>query len=949
MSANLKNAIRAINKTALLYGSVSTLALAGMAGVANAQDESLQTEEVLVTGIRASLESSLNIKRTSNAVVDAITAEDIGNFPDKNVADSLARLPGVAIDRDFGEGQGVTIRGVSPDQNLTLLNGQAVGTAQWFVLSNATRNFNFEILASEMVGALEVYKSAQADMDEGGLGGTVILRTRKPLDLDANTFNASVDAQYGSNAEEWDPSISGLYSWKTADERLGILFSVAHQQRTVERHTMEDFGWFGPSIPRIAPLMGGPTLEGGGNDDVGAIPWGMGSALFSQERERTGFDVTAQFAPTDELDMTLHYLSSEMEADNVNSNLIGIGFRGVAYMGTDTDIGTTNDNNIVDYLEVRGKASRPAWSNHMAYDNIFRNGSEMSTEVIDFEGNFETGVHRVHWQLGQTTGEGVNKDFFTEFWGSAVDPRVAFDFYNPGGTTPYIDFVTPSPWLTSPTDEMWLGGIFDQVNATEDQENYVQVDYDFEVDLGSVRELSFGAKLRDRSFNQTRDQQTLANLAATGANSLGPASDFWSGDLITVDHSATAGRGSQTYFMPDRALMYAEFYGQPSCDDPTTAAANAAIAAANAANAPTDPDQPLITCLNTNAFQPLSSFNVEEQINAVYAMATFEEGGLRGNVGLRYVTTDQESSGYNADGSEQTPFKSDYAVWLPSLNVAYDLSEEVVMRFAAGRALTRPAPFQLAPAVNLTPETGRGSAGNPNLNPLTADQYELGLEWYYDDASNVSVTAFKKDITDFIFNQTVDGGIINGSAIPQLTRPENGGSSTIEGAEFQVTHAWDMGVGVFANYTYTDVGDAEIQSATALTGPDDDDSDDAAEITGATLTSRFVQFPNASQNTYNLGVYYENDSLSARLNYNYRSEYFLAQTEIGNQMRDEQSQWDAQFSYYITDNISVQFEAINLTDEVIENYYVRESDGARLGGSSFANGRRFFLGANYKF
>ena len=939
MSANLKNAIRAINKTALLYGSVSALALTGMAGVVNAQEDSLQTEEVVVTGIRASLASSLNIKRESNAVVDAITAEDIGNFPDKNVADSLARLPGIAISRDFGEGQGVTIRGVSPDQNLTLLNGQAVGTAQWFVLSNATRNFNFEILASEMVGALEVYKSAQADMDEGGLGGTVILRTRKPLDLDANTFNASVDAQYGSNSEEWDPSISGLYSWKTADERFGVLFSIAHQQRTVERQTMEDFGWFGPSVTRIAADLYGPTLEDTGvNDDPGAIAWGMGSALFSQERERTGFDLTAQFAPTDELDMTLHYLSSEMKADNVNSNLIGIGFRGVFSMGPNTNIGTTNDNAIVDYLEVRGSDDRASWANHMAYDNIYRDGSEMSTEVIDFEGSFETGAHRVHWQLGQTTGEGLNKDFFTEFWGAYNDPEVAYDYFNPGGTSPYIDFTGPSPWLTEPGDQFWLGGAFDQVNATEDQENYVQVDYDLEVDLGAVRELSFGGKLRDRSFNQTRDQQTLANLAATGANSLGPASDFWTGDMITVDHSATAGRGSQTYFMPDRALMYSAFYAQPSCDDPSVAAINSDA-----------DDSNNVICLNTNSFQPLSSFNVEEQINAVYAMATFEEGALRGNMGLRYVTTDQESSGYNVDGSEKAPFESDYAVWLPSLNIAYDLSEEVVMRFAAGRALTRPAPFQLAPAVNLTPETGRGSAGNPNLNPLTADQYELGLEWYYGDASNVSVTAFKKDITDFIFNQTVDGGIINGSAIPQLTRPENGGSSTIEGAEFQITHSWDMGVGVFANYTYTDVGDAEIQSATALTGPDDDDTDAEPEITGATLSSRFVQFPNASQNTYNLGVYYENDSLSARLNYNYRSEYFLAQTEIGNQMRDEQSQWDAQFSYYITDNISVQLEAINLTDEIIENYYIRESDGARLGGSSFANGRRFFIGANYKF
>ena len=908
MFKNQQNKLTKSVRLAIAMGVITTIS----APAALAQDER-ETEVIEVTGIRGSQKANINAKRFSNAIVDAITAEDIGKFPDKNVAETLARVPGITIDRDFGEGQGVTIRGVQPDQNLTLVNGQAVGTGQWFVLSDATRNFNFEILASEMIAGLEVYKSSQADIDEGALGGTVILKTRKPFDLEANSGQVSIEGQYGDIADALDPTLSGLYSWKNDDETFGILFSGSYQERTVERETNEDFGWFGPSIPRIDPLIEAPV----GASQKGAIPWGMGSALFKQDRERVGFDVTAQWAPTDDFDVSVHYLSSTLKADNVNSNLIGIPFRGIAYTGTETSPGTVSSDNVVESLSMMGVDNRPAWARFIAYDNIFRDGSEMSTEILDIEGHYIVGDGKFHFQLGTTTGEGENRDFFTEFWASANDPRAAIDFYNPGGDNPYIDFTTASPWLANPTDEMWLGGIFDQLNATEDKENYIQIDYEHSVDWGAVTEIKTGIKRRDRSFAQSRFRTDLANLAPVGEGSLGPASSFWNGDMINVSHDNTNGVAA-SYFFPDKDSMYNALYSVAECADDTT-----------------------VLCRRTDAFLDESSFDIEEDITALYAMAKFSGDGFRGNVGMRYVETDSTSNGYDLTTGEAVAFDGGYNEWLPSINLSYDLSEDVLLRMAAARVLTRPAPFQLAPAVNLTPETSSGSAGNPQLNPLTANQFEVGAEWYFSESSVAAVTVFKKDINDFIFTKTVSREI-DGQQINQLRTPENGGSTSIDGIEMQIQHVFDNGFGGYANYTYTDVADAQVDEAVAVT-------DDDGNIIGATIATRSVSFPNTSKDSFNVGVFYETDLYSARLNYNYRSEYFIAQTEIGDQFRDEQSQLDAQFSWNVTETITLKAEALNLTDEIWENYYVRSSDGKRLGGTQSANGRRFFIGASMKF
>ena len=916
MSFKLRNAIHAINRSraktrypVALPRSLSALALLGIAGAAAGQDQAPVLEEVIITGYKSSLMQSMEVKRFNSAVVDAVTAEDIGKFPDNNIAESLSRIPGVAISRDFGEGQGVTIRGLAPGLNLTQMNGQAVGTAQWFVLSEPERNFNYEMLSSEMVGSIEVYKSAQADIDEGGLGGTVILRTRQPLTLPSNTLQLSVEGQYSDLPEEWDPSFSGLYSWKNESDTLGALVAVSHQERTVRREGTEMFpAYFNPFSDRDEGFQDAIAAPEGA-EGKGIVPWGVGSALFQQDRERNGLDFNLQFNPSEKLETSFHYFFSEMKADNQNQNFIGIPFRGL-FLANNPSTGTVN-NGVVESLNVRG-GDPTIWANHVAFDNIYRDGSSMETEVIDLEGTYHAENWSLHGQIGTTTGEGQNNDEFFEFFAYSQDPRVGFDFTNPGGTSPSIDY-SPSPWVTNPGDEMLLTAVFDQTNSQKDEEDYLQADLILDVDFGSVNELKFGAKYRTREFSQDRVRDNLANTAVGDVTrSLGTAGEFASG-TYTVDHDETS-QARITTFDVDRNAMRQAFRATPSCGD---------VAEGD-------------LCVVRNEFMAESSFSIEEDITAAYAMASFEGESYRGNIGIRYVQTDTTSNAYDLSAPTLTPVSSDgdYSEFLPSANLVFDLNDDLLLRMTAGKALARPAPFQLTSAVNLTPETSSGTTGNPDLEPLTANQYDLGLEWYYAEGSMLSGTFFMKDIENFIFNTTTSA-VINGQLINRLTRPENGATAGLQGVELILQHSFENGFGISANYTYTDIDKAKVKTPALVNGE-------------ATLLETEVAFPFASENLYNLTGFYENERFSVRVSYSYRDEFFREVVESGELWGEEQETWDAQASYNINDSFSIRAEALNLTKESIDQVY-KSAQGDELAATQVYNGRRFVLGLNYNF
>lgn len=289
--STFKKSVLATNIALLLSGAVSVSALAAEADAEAVNTDNI--EKIEVRGLRASMKASINAKRFSDAVVDAVTAEDIGKFPDGDVGESLGRIPGVTVNRQFGQGQQVSIRGASAQLTRTLLNGHSVASTGWFDQQAIDRSFNYSLLPPEMISGIEVYKSSQADITEGGIGGTVVVKTRKPLDLDANTLFLSAKGDYGTVSEATDPAVSGLYSWANEAETFGVLVSAAGSQTDYQRNGIETLLGWGEIVP----------------------------TTFQQDRERTAYNIAAQYRPTDNLEFGLTVTSLDLKANNANTSI----------------------------------------------------------------------------------------------------------------------------------------------------------------------------------------------------------------------------------------------------------------------------------------------------------------------------------------------------------------------------------------------------------------------------------------------------------------------------------------------------------------------------------------------------------------------------------------------------------------------------------------------------
>ena len=848
-------------------------------------------EEIVVVGIRRSIADSITAKRLSDSVVDVVSAEDVGKFPDKNLAEAVQRVPGVVINREFGEGERVSIRGTAPNLTRTLFNGHALATADWFILDqlNTTRSFNYLMLPSDIIGQVEVLKSSQANVEEGGIGGVVNVKTRNPLDLDEFRAYGSAEMVYTDLADEVDPQFSGLVSWKNSDETFGILGAVTRQERNIRRDGVEVLGY------------GTIDIDPGPGVDEVLYPTLIGSALFEQERVRTGGNIGIQFRPNDKVEFNLTGLYSEFSADNINQNFLTWGNRAIGNGGTLTNV------TVVDGTAVAGTIASLNGGTEdfgVVYDAIQRDATAESTNIDLLTEVTFNDLWSGSLRIGTTDAEGNTDDQpFVEFGAPA-----AYN-YDLRGSAPQVTFTNID--ATDPDDMIFIFSSLHQI-LNDDSEDYAYIDATYEIENSSwLSSIQFGAKTtaheRELVFNATTYGGFHVPINTT------PASAF-AGPLTPSDFLGEfAAPGTlNSYWQIDRDGTRSLLFD-------------------NLAN-------------TSRILYPQQSFSVEEDTLGGYVMANISTGKWRGNFGIRFVETDQTSSGNvtspngqvtNAFGNyDPVTVNRTYSDTLPSVNLVYEHNDSVLYRFAAAKVMTRPDFTDITPRASLNPGALTGVSGNPDLDPFRANQAEVTVEWYAGTQAAASLAVFYKDIESFITDSPTDQVLQIVAATPPnaactsggqanlwncpfvINERSNGGGGSSFGAEVAGVWQWDNGFGIQGNYTYVD---AEADNGDPL--------------------------PGHSEHQANVSGFFENDSLSARLMYSYRSEFFVTFDRSTQLDQDALKSLDASVQYHLDDNWTLTFDAVNLMNEEIRQFAGTDTRPRAV----YDNGRTYWAGVRLNY
>ncbi|GAC19586.1 TonB-dependent receptor [Paraglaciecola arctica] len=909
-----KNKITKVMNTTFTGLAISTLIFTNPSFAQENEDD---VEVIQVSGIRGSLEKATEVKRSLSVVADVISAEDIGKFPDQNLAESLQRVSGVQISRNRGEGSDVTVRGLSPDFTRVQFNGRTLPSA------TGGRSFDFTILPSDFVSALEVYKTPSADMEEGALSATVNVRTPRPLSSAETSLVTSIKAVREDNSGETSPDISALYNFVNDDKTFGITLGAHYDSRSVESHIYEAFGLEPGSEGSRGPT---PTLDynlDGDTDDSFRFNHATNFSQLNEERERTTLLATMQFRPSADTDIWLETMYSEFDivgALPLNS------FRWTNVLGSvvDSDIVTDSlgSEGLIQRLEIAGVDNR---NNARTTDSNDKLTSFSFGAKHTINENWE-----IEAELSHAKSENVISTLSLEVIGRA---NAYYDFSNDYGGVPEVGYSAGyDPLDGSSFRSIGVNGNLDR--PTEDTSTDFRIDVDHSVDWGmGIYSLEFGAKYTAREkFN--------------GFRSIGVSAEVLAG-LLGETYDPTIEGGSfdaSAYMTAYNPSGFFDGYGGSASYPSQWLSADVGKLL----------DTVSLSTLVSNGTLTeggASEINVKENVLAAYAKVNFEgmDDRLTGNFGIRIVSTDQESSGNIPDfstirfdqGGAQTfvdtsesSVSRTYTEILPSLNIKYDLTDDVLLRFGAARVMSRPSLTVLSPATTINVNVRTINSSNPNVDPFLADQLDFSVEWYFEDGGMFSVAPFVKFIDSFVVASTNEEQVTysdldgSNSVTSTFTRflPDNGKGSDLTGIEFNWQQPLDIlveGLGFTANYTMVDADKVQ------------------ASEDGPLLT-----LDGLSETSYNLVAYYENDVFGARFAYNYRDGFVNNGTNYfgDGSFTDEYSQLDFSASYNVTENVSIDFEALNITDEVLIQL---NSLGINRGLEDV--GKRFTIGVRAKF
>lgn len=833
-------------------------------------------EKIQIRGIRGSLVKSIETKRYNDSIVDSITAEDIGKFPDKNVAESLQRITGVSLTRVQGEGERVGVRGTAPSQNRTYLNEQNIASADWWISSQPNRGFNYTLLPAEIVSSLEVYKSPEADHEEGSLGGSINIKTHSPLESQDNMFIGTAQLQYSDVSDETDPQLSLFYNHINDEKNFGFLVSLVRHERTLRRDGLESWGWTERNFNQDE--QGNLTPTQNPIADLTNIwsPGGGGSAIFQQNRELSSAMLAMQYQPNNDWNVELNSLYSVLSADNSNQNFLWQPSSVYDRNGHISDYQLIDDTLVQATYSKVPKLNDESTPFSTSMEAIWRK-SEIRTNMLHLSVEHTFDYWQNQFQVGFTQASGGTSEDYTSQWSANTDFSVDLNSRKNIMASYQVSPDTAADWRITEARK-------DSQDST-DSEFFAQADFEYQLDQSFIQSIKFGGKYKQH-------QRDFIRFRSKNGGYTGIAGNL---DWTLADFSA------------DFPSNYLEGIGN---DSTLKEYAYADIDNLNQAYESLSFEQ---------GEEKPSTFDIKETTLAAYAKMNFSGDFYRGNLGVRVVHTQQDAAAFQKIAETESIYREyvwsttdkNYTDILPSINIVMDLTPEILFRVAASKVMSRPEYHHLMPSTNYNYTQARGAGGNPDLEPYRATNFDLGVEWYFDEAALFSTAVFHKDIQSFIDIKRYQETHENRTMI--IDRPVNGNGGSIYGLELNLQQELFYGLGIIANYTYVEGDRKEI------------------------ATGKDIAIPGNSKHSSNLTSYYENDWLSTRLSYNFRTEFA---TGVGEEITDDYGQWDVNVSFILTKHISLVFEGINLTDEVIYTY--DRNQYAPVG--IYKNGRRYYAG-----
>jgi len=899
---------------------------------------------IVVTGFRASLNAALDDKRRATGIIDVIRAEDIADFPDNNLAESLQRIPGVSITRDQGEGRNISVRGLGPVFTRIRINGMeglsTTGGADASGGANRARQFDFNIFASELFNSITVRKTSSADIEEGSLGATVDLQTARPFDY-RDDFTLAGSAQMGFNdlSSEVDPRVSALLSARFADNRLGILISASYSERGI----LEE----GPSTVRWER-----GTDNGGFAGASVLPTGaqQGFAFFHPriprydsyryQTERLGLTGSIQFQPADSTLISLDALYSRFRSERAEQYLEAISF---------SRSGTGKPQTVIVTGEVDDTNSLVSGTFNNVDVRVESRFDELTTE-------FQQYTLSLHQEFGDRIRLDVLGGYSVSDFANPIQTTVALDANNVQGYS--YDF-------TDGRNPTFNYGNLDVSNPNSFVLGEIRLRPQFVTNDFYVGRVQLAFDVTDQVTlraggdykRYTFDSMELRRASETQVPVLQP------GQLATLTYTYGIGAGTDIggsprgFVVPDLDL-FADALGIYSGTGIYT-----------------------LTGINNTSAQGNWRYIRERDLSGfVQGDFNFDLGSirLRGNVGVRYARTRQFSQGYTGGAQAiLVTAQRSYDNWLPSINLVGEFGGGIIGRLAVARVMTRPNLGTLNPtgAFSISGGNRTYTIGNPFVDPITSTNYDASFEWYFAPESAIVIGLFYRDVSSFIAN-TVQSIPFNQLGLPialitgpngqlliqptdliTVTQPVNSDGGTVKGFEvglqlpFRFWGGLLHNMGIQANYTYAK-SNIEYPLSTAPNAP----------VVIRSLTD-------LSRHAVNFTLYYEDSRFSLRGSLAYRSGYLQTGGVPGRNgvapgngpvfnpnagqptFNDVEGvhgtiNVDLSASYRINDHFQLTAEAINITDEYVDQYIDSAADRLSV---YHHTGRQYWFGIRYTY